>query len=370
MQADIALVALADVSRDARTLNLARALAAAGLTVHVIAAAPAAWNDPALTLHRWPDPGGSAVARWRSLCAFASSLSVTARVVGAMDLFAVSAAKVIARRTSAPFLYDMREFYFALGPLEGKGWKQRLISWYEAHRVVPHATAVIVTSEMDADVVMDHYHLPERPHVLMNTPPYHARMVSTLLRERFSIPSDHCVVIYQGVVHDGRGLAPFMQAMPEMEDVHLCIIGEGPAQQHLSEHAQRLGIGSRVHWLGSVPYDALHAVTCSADIGLCLIEPVSKSYEYALPNKLFEYMMARIPSLVSDLPALRRQMYETPVGMLVDRSLSKRSIIEAMERLRVPGTRDALIQQCEAIRDLSYERQAVKAVDLFREHLR
>ena len=370
MQADVVLVALADVSRDARTLNLARALGAAGLIVHVVASAPNDWSDLAFTLHRFPDAGGSAFQRWRSLNRFVRTLDLRARVVGAMDLFAANAAKQLARRSNARFIYDMREFYFALGPLEGKGLKQRLIAWHEERHIVPHAAAIIVTSSMDADVVMEHFHLRERPHVLLNTPPYRDRVTSNVLRDRFAIPTDHIIVIYQGVVHDGRGLAPFMKAMPQMPDVQLCIVGDGPAKERLQSIAERLDLDGRIHWVGSVPYDQLHAVTCCTDVGLCLIEPVSKSYEYALPNKLFEYMMARIPSLVSDLPALRRQMAEAPVGVLVEPTLSVPAIIEAMERLRVPATRQAFIDHCEGIRDLAYERQALGAVDLFREKMR
>jgi glycosyltransferase involved in cell wall biosynthesis len=370
MQADVVLIALADVSRDARTLNLGRALAHAGLKVAIVASAPVDWSDPAFTLLRWPDPGGSALRRWRHLLQFVRQSTITGRVIGAMDFFAVHAARHIARRTRANIIYDMREFYFALGPLEGRGLKQSVIAWLERRflRTTP-APSVIVTSSLDADIVADHYSLRERPHVLMNTPPYRDRVASTVLRDRFNIPSSDLVVLYQGAVLHGRGIAPFMRSMANMPDVHLCIVGDGPAQRDLADEAERLGITAGVHWYGSVPYDELHAVTCSADVGLCLIEPVSKSYEYALPNKLFEYMMARIPSLVSDLPALRRQLAEAPVGVLVEPSLSTQAIVEAMERLRVPATRQAFIDHCEGIRDLAYERQALRAVDLFREKM-
>ena len=43
-------------------------------------------------------------------------------------------------------------------------------------------------------------------------------------------------------------------------------------------------------------------ITSSADIGLALIKPLSISYKYALPNKLFEYAIAGIPCLASNLP--------------------------------------------------------------------
>jgi len=47
-------------------------------------------------------------------------------------------------------------------------------------------------------------------------------------------------------------------------------------------------------------------VTASVDIGVSLIENLSTSYYYALPNKLFEYIMADVPVVVSNLPQMKK----------------------------------------------------------------
>ena len=39
-------------------------------------------------------------------------------------------------------------------------------------------------------------------------------------------------------------------------------------------------------------------------MGLCLIQPICRSYELTLPNKLFEYACAGLPILASDLPVI------------------------------------------------------------------
>ena len=160
-----------------------------------------------------------------------------------------------------------------------------------------------------------------------------------------------------------------MNAMTAMPVVHLVVVGDGPALHDLQTLAERLGVADQVTWIGSVPYDELHQLTCGAHVGLCLIEPVSMSYEYALPNKLFEYMMARVPSLVSDLPALHEHIIRYPVGVLVDPALTIDNIVLAMERIIHAETHAAMTRACEEIRNLSYERQARTAVALFREHL-
>ncbi|MBU3679002.1 MAG: glycosyltransferase family 4 protein [Candidatus Kapabacteria bacterium] len=372
IEPDVLLVALSELSRDARTLNLARALASDGLRVAIHAAdigtdvTLKGAGEP-LTVIPWNDPGGRAARRWWSLGRSARRLAVRPRLVIAMDLFALDAARAVARRCGAPLIYDMREFYFALGPLQGKGLRQRLLAWHE-RRLLGSVDRVIVSGPLDADVVNDRFHLPKPAVVVLNTPPYRDPVTSDL-RKRCGVPHDALLAIYQGVVHHGRGLAPMFSAMSLNPRVHLAIVGNGPAEADLRITANDLGIGNRVHWCESVPYDELHALTCGADVGVCLIEPLSMSYEYALPNKLFETMMARIPVLVTDLPALRRHIESHPVGLIVGRTLDAREIADALDAATTEPRRRQMIVACDDIRQLSYESQAAHVVALCREYL-
>ena len=63
--------------------------------------------------------------------------------------------------------------------------------------------------------------------------------------------------------------------------------------------AKDLNVSERVHFCGVVPYRELHQWTCSADIGIVFIEPISFSYKLALPNKLFEYLYCEKPVIAS-----------------------------------------------------------------------
>ena len=47
-----------------------------------------------------------------------------------------------------------------------------------------------------------------------------------------------------------------------------------------------------------------------------MISPVSKSYYYALPNKLFECIQSGIPVVGSDLPEIKRIVNEHKVGTI------------------------------------------------------
>lgn len=363
---DVLLLTLGDVTRDARTLNLARVLSKAGLSVAVYGAYSSQQNEPFIML-TWSDPGGRALRRWWSFLSQATKLSVVAKCVIGMDLFALSAARRIALQNQGSLLYDMRELYFALGPLKGKGIRQRILAVHE-RRLLRDVEDVVVSGQLDAEIANKHFNLPKYPVVLLNTPPYRD-VVASKLRDVCGVSSETILVVYQGVILLGRGLGPFLAAMSTMPNVHLAIIGDGPARQELQALARAGSVSQRVSWLGSVPYDELHSLTCGADVSLCLIEPVSVSYEYALPNKLFEAMMARVPSLVTDLPALHDHIMKHPVGVLVARSLTVQTIRAALERITSPQTHAQMVGACEDIHALSYERQAKTAVALIREHL-
>ena len=69
--------------------------------------------------------------------------------------------------------------------------------------------------------------------------------------------------------------------------------------------------------LNSQLYLNLLEITSSADIGIALIKPLSISYRYALPNKLFEYAAAGIPSLASNLPNMQYYIKKYNLGKTV-----------------------------------------------------
>ena len=61
----------------------------------------------------------------------------------------------------------------------------------------------------------------------------------------------------------------------------------------------------------------MQKITPLADIGLCLEEDLGLNYRYALPNKIFDYIQAEIPILVSDLPEMKQIVIKYKVGEII-----------------------------------------------------
>ncbi|MFW5702086.1 MAG: glycosyltransferase, partial [Bacteroidota bacterium] len=195
-------------------------------------------------------------------------------------------------------------------------------------------------------------------HLVMNLPPYRECKRSEPLSACHDIPEDHSIAIYQGAILPGRGLRHSIRALAHVGGITLCIFGEGKFMDILKYEAQQAGVADRVIFCGRVPYRELHDWTCSADFGLALFRPISLSYELALPNKIFEYCMAGIPSIASDLPAMREIHEDIDFFMTIPKNASELDIAAAMEKMKDSEFRKIYINKCPAAaKKYSYEAQ-------------
>ena len=85
----------------------------------------------------------------------------------------------------------------------------------------------------------------------------------------------------------------------------------------LHQLANAHGMLDRVSFLPSVPLEELLANTAQADIGVTLLQDTCENHRLALPNKLFEYIAARVPVVASALPETLSLVESHGVGWCV-----------------------------------------------------
>ena len=106
-------------------------------------------------------------------------------------------------------------------------------------------------------------------------------------------------------------------ALKYLKDYALMIVGEGETMEDLKQLAAECGVADRVDFIGRVPYEQLSEYTAKASVGLLLEEPVGLSFQYALPNKLFDYIHADLPFIASDLIEVRNIVHKFGVGQIL-----------------------------------------------------
>jgi len=145
-------------------------------------------------------------------------------------------------------------------------------------------------------------------------------------------PTKHKTVLYQGVLNPGRGLKPMIKALHLLDNVALIIIGYGKVTDELIQFAKDELLENRVHFLGRIPHEELPNYTKLAHIGMVLEEPLGLSFEFSLPNKLFDYMHAELPIICGNLPEIKRVVKAYKVGVVVE-DYAPETIAKAIKEL-------------------------------------
>ncbi len=347
---DACLIVFNEISVDARALNMAETLAQNGKSVCILAIADISeeeyFSKKGILLYSINKSNYKRMwRRWLDFSTQTNKIKVKASTYWACDLYSLPIAISLKKQFKGKLIYDSREIFSALGPAAASPLKQKVLTWLEL-RWVAKVDEFIVSGDLDADFLKKHFKTNKPFHIIMNLPPYKKAVESNFLREKFDLSQEKKIILYQGVVLEGRGLLPTVRALKYYEEAMLCIVGSGPFIKKIEEEAVVFGVSDRVLFTGQIPYNQLHEVTSSADLGLCFIEPISFSYELALPNKLFEYAMARIPVLASDLPAMKKIIEEEKIGIAIPPSSSPEEIALALKDLCSEKYSSSFIAAC------------------------
>lgn len=263
---------------------------------------------------------------------FVAAYRERADIYDARDAEPLFVAHLAARLRHAKLVYDSDELNLDRNkPFCRKRWWRFLMRRFEGF-YARRADAVITTDHGRADVLVERYGIP-RPDVVLNVPDVSAELEPDLDFRKGALGDHRYLLIYQGVLIENRGIPEMMRAMPLLPECRLALVGYGHKGAAYKAIARDEGLTDSVVFFDAVPFERLMRYTASADIGMIPLIPAVLSYVYAAPNKLFEYMMAGLPVVVSDLPDMAKVVTEERVGTLIADPTSPESIADAVRRL-------------------------------------
>lgn len=253
-----------------------------------------------------------------------------ASIIFAEDIYTLPFAIILGKLKRAAIYYDSRELFGHLAGLKNKKIKQTFWRWIEK-LFIKKADFVIVTGKMDEDFFKEKYKL-KNTIVVRNLPRYYKTPVHFDVHLNLKLDKSKKIILYQGVLLKGRGIEKVFNALKELPDCVFIIAGSGEFEEYYKKLASEMGLAEQVLFFGKLTQEELPKLTASADIGVALIENLSLSYYYALPNKLFEYIMAEVPVIVSNLPQMNEIIEKYDVGISVDAE-NKDELISAIKKL-------------------------------------
>ena len=139
---------------------------------------------------------------------------------------------------------------------------------------------------------------------------------------------------------------------------HIVFLGYGDLEDELKRLSS---INSRIHVHPGVVQGEVTSIVSSADVGVALIENISLSDYYSLPNKFFEYVFSGLPVLVSDFPDISRVVKKYDLG--VTTQLCPTAIIEAITGYEAQVSKKLI--NGEHLQQLGWDNQKKKLIAFY-----
>lgn len=325
-------------------------------------------------LRRRLEAGGGQFSRnWRQLlpelhdyeAAFGPALdSLRPDIIHAHDVHLLGVAARAAARAKVSgrtirLIYDAHEYVRGLAT-----YPKRTVTGFASleDEYIGRADRVVTVSQPLAEVLQADHDLVSAPTVVMNTPDPagSAAEPEVSLRERAKLPTEVPLIVYSGGIDATRGVELLVRSMARLPAAHLALVSRKQTDYltRLIGVARDGGFEDRIHVLPFVAPGLVPGYLASATIAVHPMISGPLNHEVALPNKLFEYVHARLPIVVSDCRAMAEFVTTYGIGV-VFKSGDLASLHQAISLvLADPGSyRDQYDRHDELLREYSWPNQ-------------
>ena len=291
---------------------------------------------------------------------------IKADIYHAVDLDVLAGAYRAARKAGGKLIYEAREFYTELEPLQGRDSLKAIWRGLEK-RLIGKADKVITINESIAEELCKRYGI-EKPAIIRNVAMSVSNLKPVDLREKFNISENNKIILYQGVLRKGQGLFYQLEIMRYLDNIVMIFLGRGPIEEDIRKKAAEYGIGDKVILGGRVSPDELLNYTAFADAGLLLMEDAALNNRLALPQKLFQYLVAGIPQVVSPMPEISRFVKSEGTGIVIPLGRPREAAEEISLFLNDKRRYDAVRENCvKSAKKNNWQNESGKLIEIYRE---
>jgi glycosyltransferase involved in cell wall biosynthesis len=281
--------------------------------------------------------------------------------INAHSLAVLPLCVLAAKMTGARLVYDTHEL--ETETVAARGLRHRLARRVE-RLFIRSCDMVCVVSDSIAEWYAREYGI-ERPAVVRNIPQYRAPQGGdrNAVRARIGLRPGRVGFIYQGGLMEGRGVERLLRVFARLPGVDLVCMGSGALQPAVQAAA---AARPNIHFVPPVPPHEVLQYTHAADVGLCLIENRCLSYYFSLPNKMFEYLHAGLPVIVTPLLDLQRLVESYGCGWVAaEDDAAFAAMLVAIDRAAIAAKRDNVQA---ASRALNWDEEKARLLQAYRDH--
>jgi glycosyltransferase involved in cell wall biosynthesis len=280
------------------------------------------------------------------------------------DYFTADIAVEVGKKVRAPVVVDCHEY--ALGQYVHNPnwvkWHQTVVRELQDH-LFPKLDGLTTVCDGIAELIATDHLLQRTPQVVRSLPFFS--------EQPFRPTGDVVTVLYHGEIFPSRALHVAVRSMrlwrPEFRFV-LRGYSDPAYVEQLRQIAVEVGVADRLEIQPPVPFDQIVPAANEADVGYFVHIDTSPQRRFALPNKFFEYVMAGLALVVSDLPEMARLVREHDLGVLVP-ECEEESIARVINSLDRASIDEMKRHSLSAAKVLNWDAEKEKMMSLYREIL-
>ena len=285
-------------------------------------------------------------------------LTLRADAFYANDTDTLLACTWAARLRGKRLLFDAHELFPEVPELVDKPKVRSVWEWVE-RTCLPRVDAAMTVCQSVAEEYGRRYGVTMA--VVRNMPE-----TASVETKDFSMHEVPHTILYQGAVNVGRGVRELIDAMRWLADFRLVVAGNGDVLQDMQAYTQGLPWCERVVFMGRMAPEALHRLTTTAAVGVCLLEDLGLNYRYALPNRIADFAHAGVPIVATGFVEIRRvlERYGTGTCVAACPQLKEGPEYEAYVRQLAEAITDTWAQWCQLSATERHSRMAAASADM------
>ncbi len=260
----------------------------------------------------------------------------------------------------AKLIYDTHELETETNG--SRGMRKKLSKLLEK-TLIEYVDITFVVSENIANWYENEYNM-QRPIVVLNAPKLVKPKQTNHFRKSLGIKKDSIIVLYQGGLSDGRGVELLLETfkLRDNDKIVIVFMGYGKLEDLVKNYANKY---NNIFYYSAVSPDIVLDYTSSADIGVSFIENTCLSYYYCMPNKLFEYAMAGLPVIVSNMKDMSEIVKKYNMGIIV-KEKSIESLDTTINKILTLNIKQMKNNARKCAEDNTWNKQEIKMINEYK----